>query len=256
MGAPGGATARIAMWSLLVSASAALAFVQPSRRRPPGLHYASTKSIVDSMYDNADTLGVGVRCSVVPPHDDERMRELSPAQATRAWTYGELSYRGAEVLWKTLALDPATTVFCDLGSGVGRLCIQAHLQWGVAASIGVELSQHRHGIAEKALQRLRDAGHVDPARRLELRNGNALVADVAEATLVYLACTCWDDEFVAALLRHLEAEASDLQWVVATESFEEKFGLRPRFLELRETVVLSQSWDDEWPVYIYRATRE
>ena len=43
----------------------------------------------------------------VPPHDDERMRELSPAQATRAWTYGELSYWGAEVLWKTLALDPA-----------------------------------------------------------------------------------------------------------------------------------------------------
>ena len=146
-------------------------------------------------------------------------------------------------------------MFCDLGSGVGRLCIQAHLQWEVAASIGVELSQHRHGIAEKALQRLRASGRVDPARSLELRNANALATDVSDATLVYLACTCWDADFVAALLRHLESEASSLRWVVSTESFEKKFGLRPRFLELRKTVALSQSWDDEWPVHIYEATR-
>ena len=64
-------------------------------------------------------------------------RAMSPGQTGFALTYGELTYEGCTRLGEILAMGP-DDVFYDLGSGLGRATIQAHLQWGVKRAVGVE----------------------------------------------------------------------------------------------------------------------
>ena len=74
---------------------------------------------------------------VLPGYEDVRTAlERSPAQSEFALTYGELTYEGASALGEILDLGP-DDVFYDLGSGLGRAVLQAHLQWGVGRAAGV-----------------------------------------------------------------------------------------------------------------------
>ena len=77
-------------------------------------------------------------------------RAMSPGQTEFALTYGELTYEGCTRLGEILAMGP-DDVFYDLGSGLGRATIQAHLQWGVKRAVGVELSAERSAPANAPL---------------------------------------------------------------------------------------------------------
>ena len=141
-------------------------------------------------------------------------------------------------------------VFYDLGSGLGRVVLQAHIQWGVAKSVGVELSAERCVKAERAKQRLGAA--LDPSRPVHFLNENLLECDFSDATCVYVCCTCWDADFVAKTLDVLEARAPKLRWVVCAESLEKKYGLSPPWLRLHSEERVGQTWAPEgYPVYIY-----
>ena len=41
-----------------------------------------------------------------------------------------------------------------------------------------------------------------------------------DATIVYLACTCWDADFMEAVVEKLRKDAPLLQWVISTENLE------------------------------------
>jgi len=68
-------------------------------------------------------------------------------------TYGEFTSEGVDVLLETLNVSSGD-VFCDLGSGAGKVVMQAYLQRRPKEAIGIELSEARHKLAEVAHSRL------------------------------------------------------------------------------------------------------
>ena len=76
-------------------------------------------------------------------------------------TYGEVTPAGARTLARALDIDSPDAddvVFMDLGSGVGKLVVQAFLEWpSVRRAVGVELSSSRSAHARRAWQHLLDS---------------------------------------------------------------------------------------------------
>lgn len=103
-------------------------------------------------------------------HDAEQLghtaiTKAEAAEAERiggdhAFGYGEITPLGMRTLGTTLSLA-AEDVFADLGSGTGRLVLQAACEFGVCRSIGVEIVGSRHRLALAALGRAPElAGRV------------------------------------------------------------------------------------------------
>ena len=65
-------------------------------------------------------------------------------------TYGEITTKGFRELAKRIELYSGDC-FLDMGSGVGRVVVQAALEFGCRSSLGVELSMTRHQRAQQAL---------------------------------------------------------------------------------------------------------
>ena len=214
-------------------------------------------ALIEPGYDPVDAQ----RClagDFTPALSDEDVRrslQLSATQSSFAMTYGEITHEGATELGRLLREHGdvgARDVFYDLGSGLGRAVLQAHLQWGVARAVGVELSRERHAKAERAKAHLEAIGALDPNRRVDFVNDNLLDCDVSDATVVFLCCACWDAGFMRATLETLQARASRLRWIVSVENLERKFGLTPDWIRLRATERVGQTWaPDGYPLYVY-----
>ena len=147
-------------------------------------------------------------------------QELSKDQGPKAWTYGEIEYSGVKILQQELGVDGNGLIFYDLGSGLGRMVFQVFFEWRARKAIGVELSEHRHNRAVRALGNMQaevEAEKMDTERCLEFRNENLLASDISDATVVYLACTCWDADFMEQVLEKQQEECAELQWLVSTE---------------------------------------
>mmetsp|Transcript_31016 Transcript_31016/g.99028 ORF Transcript_31016/g.99028 Transcript_31016/m.99028 type:complete len:280 (+) Transcript_31016:155-994(+) len=242
-----GSWARASTRGALAMASSSGAGAPPSAARPP------TKSLLDGAYTLEDSLKWSTGAVTIPEDDKARMRELSEMQGPKAWTYGEIEFAGVEALAGELG-GRATTegaVLYDLGSGLGRMVIQVALDWGVAKAVGVELSEQRHSRAVRALGQVEE--RLGGPLNAEMRNANLLAVDVSDCTIAYLACTCWDADFMAEVLQKLQG-VGGLQWVVSTEPFAREFGLDEGSfgLHLHRVSVLPMSWDDRWEVFIYR----
>lgn len=210
----------------------------------------AVRTLLEGAYDELAQARSQIDFEQVSKEDSQRMAELSSTQSDFAWTYGEITFEGAMQLQQLLDVGPNDVLY-DLGSGYGRLVLQAHLQWGVRRSVGVELSLERHDKAVEAMNRLQSS--LDPARPVALINENLLVCDVSDATVVYCACTCWDTEFMEQVLALLEGGAPALKWLVSTEPLERKFRLTPAWLPLDRMERVSQTWAPEgYPLYIYR----
>ena len=152
----------------------------------------------------------------------------------------------------------AADVLYDLGSGHGRLVLQAHLDWGVAGAVGVELSRDRHLKGARALERLRADGRIDPARHVELINDNLLNVPCGDASVVYFACTMWDADFVATLLAKLDADCAGrgLRLLLSTEDLEARFGVAPPPWMRRERALATpMTWADDARLYVYACDR-
>lgn len=109
--------------------------------------------------------------------------------------YGELTMRGARAV-QALLLPQQNDVFYDLGSGAGRLVVQAALEWPCHRAVGLELAQSRHRVGELALSRA--APHV--RQRVSLRCEDMIAcARCEDATLVYVASLLFDDAFMSQL---------------------------------------------------------
>lgn len=130
------------------------------------------------------------------------------------FTYGEVTPLGARQLATAMfapniancgseyaraeALE--AVVFVDLGSGAGRLAAQMFLDNPfVRKAVGVELSAQRHAIAEGAVRRL--AASLDEALNIHYIHGNALKADLSDATHIFISSLC----FPAAVVDGLSA---------------------------------------------------
>ena len=117
-----------------------------------------------------------------------------------ASTYGEVTPDGARALFRAMGLcdteDAACepfAVFCDLGSGTGRMVAQAWLELPVAHAIGVELAPSRHAAAVRAWDSLSASGSAlltPGGAPPEFRQESMLQTDLSNATHIYIASLC------------------------------------------------------------------
>ncbi|MCB9831034.1 MAG: hypothetical protein H6807_01065 [Planctomycetes bacterium] len=128
------------------------------------------------------------------------------AGATAA-TYGEILPSAAAELFDWLR-PGAGDLFVDVGSGVGRLALQALLTTRVGRVVAVELSPFRHEVACRAREVLRRllpeaADRLD--RDLDLRLGDLRDQLPTEVSLVWAGSICFPDGLMISLARALLA---------------------------------------------------
>ncbi|MEM7496148.1 MAG: hypothetical protein AAF471_08610, partial [Myxococcota bacterium] len=188
--------------------------------------------------------------------------------------YGELKFEGAQMLFKELSLRESDVVV-DLGSGIGKFVLQAHLATPAQKVVGVELAEARHKLALGAKKHLLfgEKGYIDPQpnRILELRHGDFLASDfnpldaqtdqpgspqsiersenfvgLSEATVLY-ACSA---HFPPKVVRGIVRKALQIPRGVTLVVFNEL----PKHKRLRKVkqLLVPTSWNDAVPLYIYR----
>jgi hypothetical protein len=178
----------------------------------------------------------------IPKAEERRVRA-----STGSPLYGEITPTSVDKLLGHLEIG-ADDVLYDLGSGVGKMIIQAAMTVPLRRCVGVELSEMRHEAAKRALERAREEGLVK-ARRCEFRNEDLLQADLSDATVVYSCSTGFSLRFMRSLTRKLSRLEEGLvfvttQWLFTRHGFEEVDSLR-----------LDMTWKRRSAVHIYRLRR-
>lgn len=189
-----------------------------------------------------------------PP--DDRWR-VEAAGGDGAFAYGELDEASMARLLAWLRLGPDDALF-DLGSGTGKVVLQAACTTAVGRAVGVELSPFRHRVAAdtlaRALAALPPADAARLAARVELQQLDLRRADLAAATVVYTASTAMPDPLLAELAEHVERAAPRLRALLSTRALPPPWD--ERFEELgRVRVVASWSAWERVVVYRRRVTR-
>lgn len=202
----------------------------------------------------------------------ERFAKVTPSSQA---VYGEITFEGVRIFMEhCLGIDsadrppparPARHVFYDLGSGIGRMVMQVHLDYPqVQRSVGVELSRDRHEKALELRQRVLgenrssrgDEGAAAVAvdgngRSCELLERDILEADFSDATIVWLANSFMTEGFLAKFCSKLAVEAPHLQYIGVNDALSEWDLPLPGFF-LQTQMRVPMSWDREWTASVYR----
>lgn len=122
---------------------------------PVARHSAATsEQIIKQVYDNLPTGYSKHQGGTEKDVDEEELNAMDEeAQGTSA--YGEvLPVSTSRILHHLLRIQKGD-VFADMGSGTGKVPIQACLEALADACYGIELSESRHAVAVRALEKLR-----------------------------------------------------------------------------------------------------
>ena len=165
----------------------------------------------------------------------ESLRAIGGPRSDR---YGEITPRGFAVLGSRIRLGAQDT-FADLGSGIGKACVQSVAQFGVRSAIGVEYSPARHARALASLESV----PASVTRRVALHCGDCAArsawapsGSLSSATVVWTCSALFDDVLMQRLARRL-AE-SQVHTVATIRRFP---GGMPGFCE-SEPVHCEMSW--------------
>ncbi|CAL7960761.1 Histone H3-K79 methyltransferase [Gammaproteobacteria bacterium] len=103
-------------------------------------------------------------------------------------------------------------IFYDLGSGSGRLVLYAALSFPFAKCIGIELLDDLINVAQIKLElckkELPDLSGFDANKlgEIDFIQADFIRVDLSTANVVYIASTCFNDEFMYNLALHLEKQ--------------------------------------------------
>lgn len=168
----------------------------------------------------------------------------------RAAGYGEITGAGAQRLLDWLDLQPHDAFF-DLGSGAGRLVIQAAACTPVGRAVGVELAPGRCAAAARNLAALHH--HAPGARltdRVALRREDIRHTSVTEATCAYLGATLFPAQLVTDTARHLAKHAPRLRHLLTTQAFELDAITRSAFVQIG-SFKAEMTWSPAESVFVY-----
>lgn len=163
--------------------------------------------------------------------------------------YGEITFEGTRALLECLPgpLDFGD-VFIDLGSGIGRMCVEVFLLTTVGCCRGIELSPTRHKVAETIRRQLGDRtpAEFESGRILEFSHQDIMSADVADVTVAYCCNPVFSAVFAACIADKLAAEAKCLKTYIS---------LKPVYREgwiLLRRINLACTWFDRQQAFVYR----
>jgi SAM-dependent methyltransferase len=186
-----------------------------------------------------------------PP--DDRWR-VEAAAGDGAAAYGELLPESAAALLRWLRPGPRDAFF-DLGSGTGKLVLQAACTTEVGLAVGIELSRFRHRVAQDVRARLLDRlprGEAERLRRrARFRCEDFTRSDLTPATIAWAGATCFPEGLLLQLARRLERDR-DLRAFLTTRPLPD--ACRPRWEELGR-VRVATSWSRWEKVFAYGPRR-
>lgn len=160
-------------------------------------------------------------------------------------TYGEILPSSLAQLIQKLELTKNDILF-DLGSGVGKVCIQVALS-SPAKAVGIELSKTRHKLAQKMKQKLIDEGILTDHNKLEFIEGNITNYYLGSGTVFFMCSTCFSDELMNTLTQQFEKIPHSIKIITLRSlPLEESSNI-----ELKDTLSLPMSWSNGSSVYMY-----
>ena len=159
--------------------------------------------------------------------DTTPLSTTSSTSSYRPSTYGEISPKGVRQLFHAMKLtspnahdtnsspSSSSTVFVDLGSGTGKVVVQAALEIPhLSQAIGWELAPSRHAAAMRALTRARESildshyylidTNLLSSSRIQLHQGDLFEAaandnHLYQATHIWIASLCFSPSMMERL---------------------------------------------------------
>jgi hypothetical protein len=120
------------------------------------------------------------------------------------YLYGEIDFASFIALLSRCKPNPST-VFYDLGSGIGKTVLACAMVFEVKRSCGIELFASLHQRAILQQERLRQiSGYQEKANRIEFKQGNFLEVQLLDASLIFINATAFFGETWRAISRQLE----------------------------------------------------
>jgi hypothetical protein len=173
-----------------------------------------------------------------------KLEERCVRQSRGSPLYGEITPMSVQRLLARLDLTPRDA-FYDLGSGIGKVVVQAAMTVPLKKCVGIELARSRVLIARSVLRKARKQGLIK-ARRCSFRNEDFLDSELGDATVVYSCSTAFSLGFMRMVMRKLEGIGRELTFVTLQEPEP-----RRRFDRL-ETLRLDTTWARRTEVHVYR----
>jgi hypothetical protein len=167
-----------------------------------------------------------------------RTVELSSSKRMIAETYGEILYPSVNRLLSQVKLTEQD-VFCDFGSGLGKLALQVFMLTPVRAVHAIEIIPALHAAAARAEERLRSdlpQFYADD-RKLVLTLGSFLNVPIQSATVVLLGSPCYSPD----MLDTVAARIDSIQGVRTVLSLRPLFALKR--LRFQHVIRIECSWD-------------
>lgn len=136
--------------------------------------------------------------------------------------------------------DTNSIHFIDLGSGNGKLLVQAYLEIPNLFLVeGIELAIARHSLAIQSWNEIKDEArsirsqtkeilgmkqhHTHGDTELNLVQGDLFQMDISTATHIYVASLCFTDDMMDALSRKISEEGDNLSCVATLKPFNVEF---------------------------------
>ena len=187
-------------------------------------------------------------------------------------TYGEILYISMEAIIQTTHFEP-NDVFYELGSGVGKFNLYAHLATKIKKSIGIEISKSRHDgalIALEALQQHQNSYSFendnqctdafidkenyrvmkDVDREVLFINADVCEIDMKDATIIFMASVCFPEQ----VLQNLVKKFVQLKPGLCIISLK-KLPFH-RLLRLKKVYHFPTSWAKSFPYHYYELSHE
>ena len=164
-------------------------------------------------------------------------------------TYGEITVESVARLLNDLNLT-AKDYFFDLGSGVGKVCVQAALTTP-AYAIGIELSPTRYQDAQLIKNELIKRNILTDANKLKFIEQNIVDADLSKATAIFMCSTCFSDNLMQTLINKMAQECKNGLQVITLKDLpaHDKF-------KLLKNYELPMTWSQGSPVYLYQLQKD
>lgn len=177
-------------------------------------------------------------------YDIPEVEEQAIRQSKGSPVYGELPPASVTRMLAYMQLTPAD-VFYDLGSGTGKVVVQAAISAPLKKCVGVELSATRCREAKGVVRRAKREGLL-AADSCVIREADLMTTRLSDATVIYTCSTAFSTRFLKKLAGRIVNECRRVRLFVSLQDVER------RGLVHIDTLKLATSWNRRSPLHVYR----
>jgi hypothetical protein len=153
-------------------------------------------------------------------------------------TYGEILYPGVNRLIESMTIGKNDVLY-DLGSGVGKVPLQFLLKTPIKKACGVEAHTERHHAAEAVYKKVHEElpELFSSGRHLQSIYKNFLDVDFTDATILFIASSCYSDELLIDLGRMAD-HCPNLRYIISHKPL-------PNKMPFKGMIEIECTWDVE-----------